>query len=167
MLPPRNMPIAMNIVLLSAVTLACITYMGCFVCRGVPESISATYYMLGKRGWMFQAVMILVGFLLCPVWIPVSKDQHSFLAFLSCASLMFVGAAPAFRMELEGRVHYVSAAVCCACAVLWQVLDGLWDVTVFFAWSGGMLSLVWRKQWCWWMECAVMGSLLANLWRIV
>lgn len=115
---------------LALVTFLVAIYATCFMVVDAPESISATYYMLGKRGWIFQTVMILVGFLLMPAWISIAKEQHIFLAFLSCASLMFVAAAPAFRLELEGKVHYASAAVCCTCAVFWQILEGMWNITV-------------------------------------
>ena len=135
--------------------------------RGVPESLSATYYDLGRYGWVFQAFVALVAATLYFVWLPVSEDGHEWMVFLSCASLLFVAAAPCFRLPLEGMVHYSSAVVCCLCAVSWQMAEGLWDVTLWFAWIGGMLSLVWRRQWCWWMEWAVVFSLLGNLWRVV
>lgn len=133
---------------------------------GVPESISATYYDLGKHGWLFQLFMLFLSAGLFVVWMPVSSDNHQCLVFLACASLLFVAAAPCFREDLQGKVHYTSAIICCVCAVLWQILEGLWDVTLWFAWIGGMLSLMMKDKWCWWMECAVIGSLLANLWRV-
>lgn len=134
--------------------------------RGVPESLSATYYDLGRYGWVFQAFVALVSAMLYFVWLPVSEDGHEWMVFLSCASLLFVAAAPCFRLPLEGMVHYSSAVVCCLCAVSWQMAEGLWDVTLWFAWIGGMLSLVWRRQWCWWMEWAVVFSLIANLFDV-
>lgn len=137
------------------------------VCFGIPESLSATYYLLGKQGWLFSVYMSVVSVALYVIWFPLCEPSYQCLPFLSCGSLLFVAAAPAFRLELEGKVHYGSAIVCCVCAVLWQILEGLWDVTLWFAWIGGMLSLVWRRQWCWWMEWAVVFSLLGNLWRVV
>ena len=134
--------------------------------RGVPESLSATYYDLGRYGWVFQAFVALVAAMLYFVWMPVSETGHEWMVFLSCASLLFVAAAPCFRLPLEGMVHYSSAVVCCLCAVSWQMAEGLWDVTLWFAWIGGMLSLAWRRQWCWWMEWAVVFSLLVNLFDV-
>ena len=143
----------------------CVGYMVFSMRRSVPESLSATYYDLGRRGWMFQAFVALVAAMLYFVWMPVSEAGHEWMVFLSCASLLFVAAAPCFRLPLEGMVHYSSAVVCCLCAVSWQMAEGLWDVTLWLAWIGGMLSLVWRRQWCWWMEWAVVFGLLVNLWR--
>lgn len=157
----------MNEILLGSTTALCAAYIGCSMIKGVPESLSATYYTLGRYGWVFQVMMAILGVMLFTVWFPLCDASLQCLAFLSCASLLFVAAAPAFRLELEGKVHYGSAIVCCVCAVLWQVLEGLWDVTLWFVFIGGMLSLRYRDKWCWWVECAVVGSLLANLWRVI
>lgn len=134
---------------------------------GIPVSLSVTYYDWGSRGWVFRLSLTLVSLALLPVWISVSSPGHEWMAFLACASLLFVAAAPSFRLELEGKVHYTSAAVCCAAAVMWQVAEGLWDVTLWCAFIGGMLSLKYREQWCWWMECAVIASVYMNLVRII
>lgn len=157
----------MNGILLGLSAVLCIVYMSCSMIGGVPESLSATYYKLGKHGWLFQAVMFLLGFLLFLVWSQLGSDNHTSLVFLSCASLLFVAAAPAFRLSLDGAVHYTSAVICCVCALLWQILEGLWDVTLWFAWIGGILSLMMKDKWCWWVECAVVGSVVANLWRTI
>lgn len=154
--------------ILLIVTALCVGYViGIILKFGVPESLSATYYVLGKVGWIFQAVMFVIGVLLWPVWIMVSHESYYCLCFLSCSSLLFVAAAPAFKLKLEGAVHYGAAMVCCVCAVLWQILEGLWDLTLWFGFIGGMLSFMWKDKWCWWLEIAVVGGLLANLWRLV
>lgn len=137
------------------------------LCRGVPVSLSVTYYELGRYGWVFQLVMCLVCFCLPPVWLSVSEDYLQWMCFLACGGLLFVAAAPCFKLPLEGAVHYGSAAVCGVCAVLWQVCMGLWDVTLWFGVVGLMLSLQQKDKWCWWLECVVIGSLLVNLWRVM
>lgn len=135
--------------------------------HGIPESLSATYYQLGGRGWLFQAVMAGTGVLLLPVWLELTGEGRQWMAFLACGGLVFVGSAPCFRLELEGIVHYSAAVVCCACAVLWQMCEGLWDVTLFFGYVGFMLTLLWKDKYMWWLECAVIGSLFCNLFRII
>lgn len=132
---------------------------------GVPVSLSSTYYDLGEDGWIFQALMAAVALTLLPVWMDLSSEGCRWMAFLACASLLFVASAPAFRLELQGKVHYTSAAMCCVCAAWWQVAEGMWDTTLFFGFMALMLSLMWRKQWCWWVECAVIGSVYLNLIR--
>ena len=156
----------MTTLLLTATLVAMLFVFYALAKHGVPESVSATYYLMGNRGWALQLVLALMAVCLYPVWFSVCRDGWTYLPFLGCASLMFVAFAPCFRMELEGAVHYSSAVVCCVCALLWQLVEGLWDVTLWFAFIGGMLCLRHRKEWCWCLECALIGSLLANLWRI-
>lgn len=134
---------------------------------GIPESLSATYYTLGSYKRLFQVAMVMTACTLYPVWISVSSEGIGGLVFGACASLLFVATAPCFRSGLEGKVHYAFAAVCCICAVVWQVCMGLWDVTLWCGLVGLMLSLQDRRNWCWWVECAVIGSVYANLIRLI
>lgn len=150
------------------VTLMTLAYAICSIVKfGVPVSVSSTYYHLKKNGWIFQVLMFVLGCALFPIWISVSDESWQFLVFLACASLCFVASAPAFRIELQGKVHYSAAVICCVSVFSWQILEGLWDVTLWFVWIGVMLTLTNRNKWCWWLECAAVGSLLANLWRLV
>lgn len=135
--------------------------------KGVPESVSATYYILEDEGWIFQCVIGSIAALLLPVWLEVTEPWRQWTAFVTCSSMVFVAMAPSFRMELQGAIHYSAAVICCISAVSWQVLEGLWDVTLWFAWLGGMLAVMWKEQWCWWIELSVIGSLLCNLFRTI
>lgn len=137
------------------------------VSGGIPVSLSDTYYKLGNRKWLFQVAMAFVAVTLYPVWFSASSEELIGLAFASCASLLFVASAPCFREELQGKVHYSAAVVCCVSVFLWQILEGLWDVTLWFVFLAGMLTLHDKNKWCWWLECAAIGSLLANLWRLI
>lgn len=134
---------------------------------GVPVSLSSTYYALEDKGWLFQLLLASTSASLLPVWISFSTPGHEWMVFLSCASLLFVAAAPAFKMELQGKVHYTAAAVCCVCASWWQIAEGVWDTLLFLAFIGIMLVLRDRSKWCWWLECAVTGSVYLNLIREV
>ena len=99
------------------------------VMQGIPWSVSDTYYQLDKRGrpkWLFQAAMIVPAFLLLPAWLDVSPVEIQFLAFLSGTGLIFVGAAPCFKLELEGKVHYIATGVCGVASLVWICLTGYW-----------------------------------------
>ena len=137
------------------------------VSEGIPSSLSETYYILGKRGWLFQIVMCFIGVFLQLVWYQVSKDEHEFLVFVSCSSLCFVALAPAFRIGLQGKVHYSAAFACVLSVFGWQVLEGLWDVALFFIFMCGVIILKDKSKWCWWLEISAIGSLFSNLWRII
>lgn len=154
-------------ILLSLTILISVYILGCAVKLGIPESLSETYYSLGKHGWVFQTLVFLIGALLLPAWLFLSENSHQFLVFLSCASLCFVAFTPCFKQELQGKVHYSAAIVCCISVFTWQILEELWGATLWFVWIGGMLTLINRSKWCWWLEISAIGSLFVNLWRIV
>lgn len=129
----------------------------------IPESISAIYYLLGKRGWIFQIVMVLVAVMLFFPWIEKSDDSLQFLPFLSCGSLLFVAAAPAFRLRLDGMVHYSSAIVCGVSAVLWVFLQGYGDMFLYCFVLALLFTLFCPKQYMFWLECGVVGALLLSI----
>lgn len=94
---------------------------------GLPKSLSATYYNLPERfRWVFTLFMWAIAFLLMPAWIEVAnslgdwREHLTFLAFLTCALICFVGAAPNFRaFEMESKVHTISATASAVTALLW------------------------------------------------
>ena len=115
--------------LISLVLIAAYIVYAISVMQGIPWSVSDTYYQLDKRGrpkWLFQAAMIVPAFLLLPAWLDVSPVEIQFLAFLSGAGLIFVGAAPCFKLELEGKVHYIATGVCGVASSAWICLAGYW-----------------------------------------
>ena len=138
----------------------------CYLCYiawvtgGVPDSLSATYYTLDKGGWLFSLVLGLVSLCLCPVW--VESGAYQYLAFLSCGGLLFTAVAPAFKLPLEGAVHYSAAVVCCVCAVLWVLLNGMYPLAVWWGFLG-LMSYVGWGHYMWWLEIAVMGMVFTAL----
>ena len=123
---------------------------------GVPWSLSDTYYQLKKRNrpaWLFQVAMIIPAMLLMPVWIDRSTDDLQFLAFLSCGGLMFVGSAPLFKEEFQGRVHYTGTAISGLAAILWLCLSGMWWLPAMAFLIAGIIMLKYRK-WLFWAEMA-------------
>lgn len=103
---------------------------GMYIYFGIPYSISDTYYKLENRkkgtGWLFSAMCIGVGGLLLPALLELTPESYQFTAFLACAGLIFVGAAPQFKMSLTGSVHYGSAAVCVIFSQVWVALTCWW-----------------------------------------
>lgn len=127
---------------------------------GMPSSLSDTYYQLEKhdrKKGLFQIAMILPAFLLLPAWLECSMENIQFLAFLSCGGLIFVGAAPCFKLELDGKVHYASAAVCGFSAVLWVILSGMWYIPLV-AFAIAIYLMIKYKNWMFWVECAAFLS---------
>ena len=152
------------LILSSVLSLSFLCY-SAWISKGIPVSISEAYYLLGGKGWIFQLVMIVIAVTLYQVWVNACSTELIGLAFASCVSLMFVAIAPSFRLPLEGKVHYISASICCICSITWQILECLWDVTLCCGFLCLMLSIKYRKRWCWWVECAILLSVYMNLYR--
>lgn len=131
-----------------------------WVGRSIPESLSATYYMLGKRGWLFQVMMAFTAVILLPTWLDVTPDEWQFLPFLSCGSLLFVAVAPAFKLRLDGIVHYASAIVCGLSAVLWMFFQGYGDMFLYCFILALLFTLFCPKQYMFWLECGIVGAVL-------
>lgn len=129
---------------------------------GIPKSISESYYLLGKMGWMFQITLFVTAFLIVPSLIDASSENTQFLAFLACAGLLFVGASPLFRREFDNKVHTCSAALCCGCLILWQVFNASWVIpAVCF----GLVCypMIKDRKYTWWLEIATIVSAYASL----
>lgn len=84
---------------------------------GMPDMVSSIYYLLGKRGWVFQMVMMLFGMLMMMCLLDCGKGVQC-LAFLACGGLMFVGAAPRFMGEDRG-VHKIAAVISAMAGIGW------------------------------------------------
>ena len=129
---------------------------------GIPKSISETFYLLGKKGWMFQITLFVTAFLVVPSLIDASSEDTQFLAFLACAGLIFVGAAPLFKRTFDNKVHFISAALCCGSLVLWQVFNSSWVIpSVCF----GLVCypMLRGRKYIWWIEIATIISAYVSL----
>ena len=129
---------------------------------GIPQSISESYYLLGKMGWVFQITLFVTAFLVIPSLIDASTENTQFLAFLACAGLLFVGAAPLFKQEFDNKVHFTSAALCCGSLVLWQVFNSSWVIpAVCFCFV--CYPMLKDKKYVWWLEIATIVSAYVSL----
>lgn len=102
---------------------------------GVPDMVSTIYYLLGKRGWMFQLVMIAFGAMMMICLLDSGLGVQC-LAFLACAGLMFVGAAPRFLDENERKIHKTAAITSAMACVAWCLTVEWRMVLAFLAWYG-------------------------------
>lgn len=98
-------------------------YLACYISRlGIPESLSYTYYGLGKRGWIFSAMMLIVGISTMMPMIDLTPDSYSFVPFLCGTSIAFVGVASEYAQQVVTHVHCVSAIIAAIMAAVWCVL---------------------------------------------
>lgn len=125
---------------------------------GIPESLSNTYYLYEVKhkgfGWVFTGFMWTLALLLLPSWIGTSVNigpwmsYFTFLSFLSAAAIAFVGTAPKFHEDAEGKVHVIAASLCAATAILWDfvICWHIWYV-FFIALVPVIVLAVWSKTW--------------------
>lgn len=120
------------LVVLSMSVIASYTAAVCIKQKGVPNSISATFYKLDHKVW-FMATMWLTSGLLMPAILEVSKPDTEFLAFLACAGMFLVGTAPNFKEDFEGDIHELGALFCIAGSQLWVARNCPWCLLVWVA----------------------------------
>lgn len=96
--------------------------------HGVPDMVSSIYYMMDKHGWVFQVYIIMFAALMMVCLLDSGLGVQC-LAFLSCAGLMFVGAAPRFLDESERKVHKTASIVSAVASVGW-CLTVDWKIVV-------------------------------------
>ena len=129
--------------------------------KETPEMVSSIYYLLGKRGWVFQVVMMLFGAMMMACLLDSGLGVPC-LAFLSCSGLMFVGAAPRFLEESDRRVHKTAAIVSAAASVGWCLTVDWRFVFTFIAWYG-MFWICKDKNSKPWFMAEVMAVMLVLL----
>jgi hypothetical protein len=140
---------------------------------GIPESLSATYYLFKERNdhmkVLFPAMIIMLGIFLMPCWIQISEGSNfQFLSFLSTASLIFVGVEPAFNKgKLENKIHMYSAYCCTAFAILWIVLvTPYWyiiPIVSVIIGIAGWLTKSWKNGYAYWIELIVFISTFISI----
>lgn len=76
--------------------------------RDLPECLSATHY-LWNSNWIFPIVMIVISGLLLPVWLELLEGSNfQFLAFVTCASIIFIGFTPDYKNnKSECKIHII------------------------------------------------------------
>lgn len=135
-------------------------YLTGYICsRGVPTSISDTYYHNEKR-WLFPVVLtVSAGLALVPIF-DITPESYQFLAFFIVAAIFFVAASPAFKDEFVGRVHTWSALILGSATLAWLILTiGIPYIAIL----GVAIGLFKRKEFVFWLEVGFLADLYYNL----
>jgi len=119
-----------------------ILYVGVTIWRHqqLPESISSMVYNLPKPWqWVWTVWMWAVTFTMAPAFIEAMPDTFRFLAFLTIACLLFVGAMPLVKNE-RNTLHNalgIAAGVFSQVCVVIMYFDWIafWGFFLFFAGS--------------------------------
>lgn len=118
------------LIIVSALCVAAYTAAVCVKCKGVPYSISEMFYKLDHKLW-FGATMWLTAGLLMPAILEMTPESYQFTAFLACAGMMLVGAAPNFREGIERSIHVAGAILCLVFSQVWVALTCPWFLLVW------------------------------------
>lgn len=124
--------------ILSALIIAAYTVAVCIKCKGIPYSISETYYKISHKFW-FGVTMVLTACLLMPSILEVTPYSYQFTAFLACAGMIATGVAPNFREGIEKKIHTSGAVLCLVFSQVWVLLTCPWLLLV---WAGYLVYTV-------------------------
>lgn len=131
-----------TLVIISLLIIAGYTTAVCIKTKGIPYSISATYYALDHK-LIFGACMALTAMFLFPVvWGLSTTLTMQLLSIASCAGLIGVGLAPDFKDTWINKVHCTSAAVTLICSQIWVALTPIWWVLIP-VWTLYIIYTVW------------------------
>ena len=145
---------------------------------GVPESLSETYYLYENKkkglGWLFTIFMWVLAFTLLPAWIETSmaigpwRSYLTFLAFFTCAAIVFVGTSPKFHEKPEGVVHTTAAIICAVSALLWDfiVCSDIWYVPLIAVTIPVLVATftkTWKTGYEYWLEMLAFDATFATV----
>ena len=142
--------------------------------KGVPYSISETYYKIEHKTW-FGTTMVLTACLLMPAILEVTPDSYQFTAFLACAGMIATGIAPNFREGIEKRVHTTGAVLCLLFSQVWVALICPWMLLVWVGylaytaigikrnWTGYFIGSFLSTKPMFWVEIIALASTYVTL----
>lgn len=132
--------------IISTLLIVAYTASVCIKCKGIPYSISATFYSLTHK-WWFGITMVLTAGLLMPAILEVTPESYQFTAFLACVGMIMTGAAPHFKEGTEKKVHTVGAVLCLLFSQVWVALTFPWTLLMwvgYFAYTTGAMKKHWN-----------------------
>ena len=122
----------------------------CLAERQIPPSLSASVFYLPRAGaviWL--AVIATVVFCIAPVLLAVSRPATQFLAFISCAGLLFVGGCPLVKdkTDLTYKIHIAGAITCAVCANLLIMFNHWWMLFLWIPWLFWFIWVTKDRRW--------------------
>lgn len=133
---------------------------------GVLPSISDSYYALKKHNLSAPFTLFCWGtaFPLMIYWIELVPNDWNFLPFIACGGLLFVGASPAFKdLELERKVHSISAIICAIAAYTWTFLYGSIFLGINFILLSIILYFILKRNKIYWLELIAFINIYTQL----
>lgn len=113
--------------------------------KGVPYSISETFYMIEHKFW-FGTTMWLAAAFLTPAILDATPPNYQFTAFLACIGMMLIGIAPNFQSGIERPVHITGAVLCILFSQVWVGLTCPWMLLI---WAVYLAYTIWATKIHW------------------
>lgn len=123
--------------LLPLLSLSCIlsyTLAVCLKFKGIPNSISASFYSLQHKYW-FRFTMWTTPLLLMPAILEISDTNTQWLAYLACVGMIVVGCFPDYTGEkFYYRGHVAGAVITMVSSQVWVACHAPVLLTVWALW---------------------------------
>jgi hypothetical protein len=134
--------------------------------RGVPHSISDSFYILNEKkrglGYLFTIWCFVIAMSVMAVMFHLTDgERFQFIGLFTGGGLGFVGAAPLFKSH-ERTIHYTGATVCAVTGFAWMVLSGFWYVPVI-ALTAVIYPAHRDGKWTFWIELALFTGMYITL----
>jgi hypothetical protein len=149
----------MTALLYISISVFCLYLTGIILYRGIPDSISESYYVLGENkliSSLFTWFCWLTAITLLPYWL---DNGGGFLSFVACGALVFVGTAPMFKSH-QKTIHFGSAMVCFLSAYIWLLLNNLTLAVISVA---VLVAFSFVKKRMFWWEVTAFASIYLTL----
>ena len=139
--------------IISMLVIAAYTAAVCVKTKGVPYSISATFYAIEHKGW-FRFTMWVCPMVLMPAILEVGKPGTEFLAYLALAGMIVVGCFPDYKADkFQYRGHISGATMAILFSQIWVALNFWPMLVVWLAYVGyTALSIAKEKEGTFWYK---------------
>lgn len=139
--------------IISMLVIAAYTAAVCVKTKGVPYSISATFYAIEHKGW-FRFTMWSCPMALMLAILEVSKPGTEFIAYLALAGMIVVGCFPDYKSDkFQHRGHIAGATMAILFSQTWVALNFWPMLFVWLAYVGyTALSIAKEKEGTFWYK---------------
>lgn len=143
----------MWLIIISMLIIAGYTTAVCVKQKGVPYSISATFYAIEHKGW-FRFAMWVCPTVLMPAILETSKPGTEFLAFFALVGMIVVGCFPDYKADrFQHQGHVDGATMAVLFSQLWAAFNFWPMLLVWLAYVGyTALSMAKEKEGTFWYK---------------
>lgn len=119
-----------GLVILSILIISSYMIAICVKTKGIPYSISATYYAIEHKMAFSWCMTLTAMFIFPAIWDMSTTFTMKLLAVLACVGMLGVGLAPDFKDSWINKVHCVSAGSTLVASQLWVGCTDVWWLLV-------------------------------------